>query len=177
MEMIILMTIIGIIAAVAMPNAGSYIENNRMSAAVTEMTSTLQLARSESVGRNVPVSICAANANGTACNEFQGASNEWEIGWVVFLDPDADGLLDSGEEVIRFQDQIRGEITMRGTGFLEWAITFFPSGRTNIGATELIMICDERGYGDDARAVVVSILGRPSITKATDSGESSCDPS
>ena len=62
MEMVILMAIIAIIAAVAMPNAGGYIDNNRMSAAASDMTAALQAGRSESVGRNSAITLCTSNS-------------------------------------------------------------------------------------------------------------------
>jgi type IV fimbrial biogenesis protein FimT len=172
MEMVILMAIIAIIAAVAMPNAGGYIDNNRMSAAASDMMAALQTGRSEAVGRNSAITLCTVNSSATGC---AGDAN-WEAGWLLFVDEDADGAVDAGEEIIQYHEPIVGGVTLRGTAGVNGPITFFPSGRTSITSTQTLILCDHRGFGDDARGLVVSILGRASVMKAPATGLTTCKP-
>jgi type IV fimbrial biogenesis protein FimT len=174
MEMVILMAVVAILAALALPNASSYIDDNRLNAAAADMVVTMQAARSEAVGRNAAVTICAATDNGSACRP---AGHRWELGWLMFVDNDADRAVDSGEEVIQYHRALNENLTLRGTSEINNPITFFPSGRTSITSTQTMILCDARGFGDDAKGLVVSILGRASVMKATDTGKSACTPS
>jgi type IV fimbrial biogenesis protein FimT len=156
-----------------MPNAGGYIDNNRMSAAASDMTAALQTGRSEAVGRNSAITLCTSNSTQTGC----AGQAEWEKGWLLFVDTNADGALDAGEEVLQYHGAMVGQVTLRGTAGVDGSITFFPSGRTSITSTQTIILCDHRGFGDDAKGLVVSILGRASVMKAAATGQSACDPS
>lgn len=174
MEMVILMAVIAILAALVLPNASSYIDDNRLSAAAADMVVTMQTARSEAVGRNAAVTLCAATDSGAACRP---TGHLWERGWLMFVDNDADRAVDGGEEVIQFHQALNQKLTLRGTSEINNPITFFPSGRTSITSTQTMILCDARGFGADAKGLVVSILGRASVMKATDTGQTACTPS
>lgn len=172
MEMIILMVIIAVLAAMALPGADDYAADNRLSAATSDLMAAMQTARSEAVGRNAPVTLCASNAAKDDCRD----AAEWEQGWLVFVDGNGDGDIDSGEEVLQYHDPVGGKVTLRGTAGLNQPLTFFPSGRTSISSTQTFIVCDERGFGDDARGMVVSILGRASAMKASATSQDACIP-
>lgn len=172
-ELAIVLAIIAIVAALAIPNAGNYVDNNRLSAAASDMAVALQTARAESVGRNIPVTMCVSNAGGTQCS---GAADQWEKGWILFEDQDSDDTVDAGEEVIQYHDSLSGRVTIRGTSGADEAITFFPSGRTSITSTQTLILCDHRGFGEDAKGLVLSILGRASIMAADSTSENTCTP-
>ena len=173
LEMAIVLAIIAIVAGLTIPNAGNYVDNNRLSAAASDMAVALQTARAESVGRNAPVTLCASNANGTQCGD---SAHQWEKGWILFVDEDRDDTVDAGEEVIQYHKPLAGNLTIRGTAGVDEAVTFFPSGRTSISSTQTLILCDYRGFGDDAKGLVVSILGRASIMAAESTSESTCTP-
>ena len=173
MEMVIVLAIIAIIASLAIPNAGDYVDNNRLAAAASDLAVAMQTARSESVGRNAPVTICASTQNGTQCRD---ASERWEKGWLIFVDDDTDDKIDAGEEVIQFHEAFADNVTIRGTSGIDEPVTFFPSGRTSISSTQTLILCDHRGFGKDAKGIVVTILGRASIVAAQSTGENSCIP-
>ena len=172
MELVIVMAIISIVAVMTIPNASDYVDNNRLSAAASDMAAALQTARSEAVGRNAPITMCASNAAGNKC---RSGFRRWENGWLIFVDQDDDDTIDSGEEVLQFHEALRGNLTMRGTQGVA-PITFFPSGRTSLTSTQELIICDHRGFGDDAKGLVVSILGRASIMSAKSTNQTSCIP-
>ena len=173
MELIIVLAIIAIVATLTIPNAGNYVDNNRLAAAAADMASALQTARAESVGRNAPVTICASNQNGTQCS---GAPEQWEKGWILFVDSDTDDTVDAGEEVLQYHEPFANSVTIRATSGADEAITFFPSGRTSISSTQTLVLCDYRGFGEDAKGLVLSILGRASIMAADSTSETSCTP-
>ncbi|MFI2813092.1 GspH/FimT family pseudopilin [Microbulbifer sp. JSM ZJ756] len=79
LELMITVAIIAIVAAMAAPSFNNQISNNRSVALGEELTSALNVARSEAVRRGTRVSLCAS-ADGATC------SNSWSDGWIVVVD-------------------------------------------------------------------------------------------
>ena len=67
MEMLITLLILGMVAAIGLPSLNGFIEDNRLNAAIADLQSSMQTARSEAVGRNAYVSMCKKNTGGTDC--------------------------------------------------------------------------------------------------------------
>lgn len=57
-ELMITITLIGIMATIAMPSMSNFISNQRLANRVTQVTTIFRLARTEAVRRNNPVVIC-----------------------------------------------------------------------------------------------------------------------
>lgn len=85
LEMIVTMTVAGILFAVGIPSLISTIRNNRLAGATNEFISTMIYARSEAVKRNVPVGVCRSS-DGVTC--VTSGSAGWAIGWLVYVDAD-----------------------------------------------------------------------------------------
>ena len=170
MELMVTLSVIGVLTALAMPNTGEYVDDAQVRSASNDLISALQISRAEAVGRNSTTTLCKKNEDSNACVTDGG----WEQGWLIFVDADRDATLDSGEEVIQVHDNITGNVVINGTSQVADAITFRANGRTNISSTQTLMVCDERGYGSDARGVVISILGRGSVMKGNESGQDDC---
>ena len=71
-ELAVVVAVMAIIMAIGLPSLRDVIANNRLSSTTNEVLSLMQLAKIESIRRNVTVDVCAANALGTACD---GAGN------------------------------------------------------------------------------------------------------
>ena len=170
MEMLITITILGIIAALGLPSLNEFIEDNRLGAAAGDMVTAMQTGRSEAVGRNAYVTLCKKNSGGTDCVTSGG----WQQGWLIFVDVDGDGTVDGGDEILAIHDALLGALTFHGTSGVEDLITFRPSGQTSVTSLQTMVLCDQRGFIDDAKALVISIMGRASTMSATDSGQTDC---
>ncbi len=79
LELMITVAVIAIVAAIAAPSFTSVVRSTQTAALSEELTSALNLARSEAVRRGSRVSICAS-ADGATC------SNNWTDGWMVVTD-------------------------------------------------------------------------------------------
>ncbi len=90
-ELLVTISIGAILATMAVPSFLTMLENNRASSQVRDLISAFNLARGEAVTRGNAVSVCTS-VNGTACV----AAGNWENGWIVFSDLDADGVVDGG---------------------------------------------------------------------------------
>lgn len=172
MEMMVSLMIIGLIAALGAPNLSEFIDDNRLNAAVGDLVSSIQTARAEAVGRNAYVTLCKKNAAGTQCTNGGG----WQQGWITFVDADGDGVVDAGDgdEIVAIHDALLGSVTMHGTAGVANLITFRPSGQTSIVTMQAIVACDTRGFVDDSKGMVISIMGRASTMSAADTGQTTC---
>lgn len=99
-EMLVVIAIMAVLAALAGPSFGPMIERWRTNQAVNNITSTIYLARSEAIKRGGKVSVRKI-ANGTDGCTFASTNQEWSCGWIIFADTDEDGNLDAGEEVLQ----------------------------------------------------------------------------
>ena len=172
LELVIIIAILGITMAFAVPGLRTVISNHRISSDASDFTAALQLAKAEAVARLNPVIICKKNANSTDCV----ASGDWSQGWIVFSDDNGNGAVDavSGETVLLVHEALDARITFIGTGGVTDSITYRPSGTTSVTGTEILIICDDRGFDYSARGILVTITGRGSMMKASDTGQTTC---
>lgn len=174
MEMLVTLLILGLVAAIGLPGLNEFIEDNRLNAAVGDMQSAMQTGRAEAVGRNSYVTLCKKNDAGDACDT--GNDEGWQNGWFIFVDADGDAVIDGGDEVILDHEPLLASLTFHGTVGVRHFITFRPSGQTSVTSLQTMIVCDQRGFVDDAKGLVVSIMGRASTMAAKDTNETACKP-
>lgn len=166
-ELVAVMAIASILLVIALPAFQTQVRNGRLTAASTDLLSTLMHARAEASARGIPVTVCKRNEAATAC--LTGAIDNWDAGWMTFVDQNQNGVFEtaSGDEIIQVHNELHEEITAAGTGQLANRIIYRPTGMTSLDNTEAIVICDRvRRFskgGIHARAVVVSLLGKASV--------------
>ncbi|HTJ96674.1 MAG TPA: GspH/FimT family pseudopilin [Rhodocyclaceae bacterium] len=90
-EMAIVLSIMTIVLAMAVPAAQSYFNSSRLSSAGMQLRNDLGQARNEAIKRNSRVLICPRNAAGTDCS----ATANWQAGWVICSDLDANDACDA----------------------------------------------------------------------------------
>ena len=90
MEVMVVVSILGILAALAAPSFQPLVDKWRMTQAIDSMKSTIYYARSEAIKRGGRIGI-QKNAQGTdGCQQAQ-TNEEWGCGWFVFVDSDGKG--------------------------------------------------------------------------------------
>ena len=95
-ELMVTVAIAAILAAIALPSFSNVIRNSRMATATNNFIAAVNLARSEAVKTNRGAAICAS-ADGTSCG------TDWAAGWMVFSDPNGDGVPQPAELVLRYE--------------------------------------------------------------------------
>ena len=100
LEVMVVVAILGVLAALAGPSFTSIMERWRVRQAVESMTSTLYYARSEAIKRGGHVAIHKLPNNTNGCT-LAGTTEEWGCGWFVFLDTDGNGKWKAGEEILQ----------------------------------------------------------------------------
>ena len=176
-ELVITLAIMGILASIAVPGFIDLIHDNRTATQANKLIASIQLARSEAAKQGVQVTI---KNNGNT-------DNQWEEGWIVFTDWNNNGVYDDATNcdlekdcLIRIQDALDANLTLRTTGNITNWLTYNPSGgfaynslrfpqpdeSTALGSFSL---CALNGDTTNARTTVFSNTGRPSTEKGAPS--------
>ena len=143
MELMIVMAIVGILAAIGVPAMRDMIMSTRLRSATSELYSTLVFARAEAIKRNANIVVAPAGG-------------EWRNGWTVT----------SGAVVLKQQDALStslDSITVPAT------LTYRGNGRvTAAAATQFVFAFTADYPALAARCVRIDVSGRPSLTVDTD---------
>ena len=91
LEFLITTVIAVILFAIAVPGFESITQANRLTTASNDFVASLHLAKSEAIKRSQQVSVCKKNTQTATCD----TNSEWDDGWLVFVDLDRDGDLDT----------------------------------------------------------------------------------
>lgn len=157
-EMLITMIVVGILAGIAFPSYQNLVQSYRARDLSTAFTSSLALARTEAVKRGEPVTICAAgDANFTSC----GNNTNWTDGWIVFVDPNNDGVIANATDRIKTQ-----EATAPGTVFNtgQSRVTFNSRGASTTGVISIVLNASNC-TGNHGRQIDITPIGRVLVTE------------
>ena len=159
-ELLVTMTLVAILSAIALPSLSSFVTNSRVSSRANDFVAAINLARSEAVKRSSGVTICPSS-NAATC----ATAADWASGWIVFSDHDIDATADTGDELIHVFPGLSGGITMvlGNNGTITKSITFLGVGRSvaSFGGT-VATLCPPEG-GDYCRYICINSLGRPRV--------------
>jgi type IV fimbrial biogenesis protein FimT len=163
LEFLFVVLIITVALTAGIPSLKWLTLDARLTADVNALVTSIQLARSESAKRSLPVVVCK-----TSDRQICGDSSvHFEQGWMVFVDEDGDNppALDPEEQLLFvYQPRIIGAIRSNRPRY-----TFRPHFSRSTNGT--ITFCDQRG-ADAARAVIVSYTGRPRVSDRGPGGRS-----
>ena len=163
-ELMVTLVVLAILLGIAAPSVTQFIVNNRMTSQANGLLADLSRARSEAGARHSPVTVCAAQ-NSTACAGATTAN--WESGWLVFVDADANGAIANAADIIRYVAPLEGDTTVVSESFTNVGyLTFRPFGGFSPQTSGAFKFCVS-GYAN-GREVSVSAIGRP-IAKKIDS--------
>lgn len=95
-ELLTVLAIVGILAALAGPAMSSFIQSNRLATATNDFVAALNLARSEALKRSVSAGVCKSS-DGVTCT----GGGTWNSGWIVFLDGDNNGPWTASDSMVR----------------------------------------------------------------------------
>ena len=172
LELIIIIAILAITVAIAAPGLSTMIANNRISSSASDFASALQLAKAEAVARLNPVIVCKKNAASNGCI----ADGDWSQGWIVFSDDNGNGGVNAPDEaVLLIHEALHERISFGGnTDEVDTSITFRPSGTSSVTTTSTLIICNDNLFDSSSRGIMVTITGRGSVMKASDTDQTSC---
>lgn len=154
-ELIITVVIAGIIASIAIPAMGDYMASGKMTTATNAVVTELVYTKSEAVKRSTPVTFCASK-------DLASCSGDWSLGWIVFVDVDADAVVDGGDgdEILRRSDAPLQGMAVKSA---RADITFQPRGTTF--STNTLTLCSKNKNVEN-RAIILSQVGRHRLAKS-----------
>ena len=190
LELMMVVAVMAILAVIAAPSLGDIVRNARMTSAANDLLTDLSVARAEAVKRGAATAICTSN-NGTSCT-----ASAWNLGWILFADPDGNGVLADAPPVcspqsaciVKVVPAIDGAASVPPTTIVSAAnatnadgasyVGFRPSGVVTAGGAGVpitFTICDKRtvaNVGNNAallrgRQVNVSNTGRAFVQRWT----------
>ncbi len=154
LELLTTILLVAILAMLAIPSMSEFIKNERLTTQINGLVASLQRARSEAILRHVPITLCSSD-DGATCT-----GDDWNEGWIVFVDTDGSGSVDAGETLIQVRDTLEGNTTLSSSSGTT-LITYDSRGFTpNTAIT--FSLCDDRGssYG---KAISINNIGRVSL--------------
>ena len=154
-EMLMALTVAGIVIALAVPSFRYITNSNRIASEINGLLGDLQYARAEAIKEGRSVTVCVS-ASGTGC----AGTTTWQNGWIVFQDPNANGVVDAGETILRVQTTFTGTDTFvasNGVG----AITFNREGyAVGMAAGTQISLHDATGNNAWTRCLEINLVGQ-----------------
>ncbi len=112
-EVAVTLSILAIMAAIAVPSFISYLPKHRLQASARQIYDDLNLAKMEAVKRNADVFV-----------KFYPATEKY----TVYLDSDNSGTLNAGDTALKSNVTLENRVNMSGTNFTNATIGFNNSG-------------------------------------------------
>lgn len=165
LELMVVVVVMALLLAIAVPSFEATINNNRLAGASNELMASIQTARMEAVRRNARAAVClSANANAPAPTCSTANVN----GWITFLDVNKNGTFNAGDTLLRASTvagrvvvlsstNVAGKIVFRSDGFARTA-----AGGLLAGAVD--MCIPTTHVAENVRHVIVGAGSRVSIS-------------
>ncbi len=168
-ELMITLVILAVTVAAATPPMQHLIHGSRLKTEASRLLDAINLARSEAVLRNTPVSLCpSAMANSGVAN----CSGTYAQGWIVFSNRNRDAVFDPGsDELIRAFKAIPPGYSLTnlaGTRALDEPITYLPDGTSRRNLS--LLVCPPGSFRLEPWRVVLNAVGRARTAR----GEGQC---
>jgi len=157
-EAMMVVTILGILAALAVPSFKSIIDSSRRTAYANQLFEDFAFARSEAIKRGVRVTVCPST-DGSSCRGTSG----WEQGWITFVDLNRDGARATTEELLKVHESLpSGWTAVKNNDFF---VGFGPLGTPNGVINFTLAVCNTTpactpNTTSKQTNLVVSLVGR-----------------
>ena len=163
----ITLAVMTILLTIGVPSFLQMMRNNQTVTQANQLVTSLNLARSEAVKRGMQVTVLMTGA-------------EWEDGWRIFSDQDADRILDDdgdavlcelGEDcVLRIYPALSDNYTLRTTdgNFTNW-VAYLPTGQSegDPDSDDTFRLCADDQDTANGRSIAISVLGRITMNEGT----------
>ena len=188
LELMITIALVAILLGIGAPSFAEFIRNSRITSKANDLLAAMHLARTESIKRRAPVTVCGSSNSDAAAPACDTASFDE---WIVFVDDDGDPDVATGQEGNGTYEPGSGEILLLRSaparddistfpsddvgGYVQFGLDGFQRRAGGVAPTDLdIRLChDAKGNvitsgADDsaARALLVTRTGRPEITRS-----------
>ncbi|WP_109581864.1 GspH/FimT family pseudopilin [Cupriavidus plantarum] len=158
-EMLVAVTVLGVVAMAALPNLSSFTHNSKIRSEASSFASDMEVARSEAARRNATITICPSQ-DGNACSE------DWSLPRVIFFDANNDGAYGNGDDLIRRGNTPPARIVITATDLAAPTYIRFRSFGPSNSPTASWQIC-ENGSALSGQTITMTGSGKPYIQLQT----------
>ena len=165
-ELVVVMLIIAILAAIGVPTYQYVTSTSRMSSELNGLLGDLQYARAEAVREGQTVTVCVADSTVNPYSCASSGTTTWQNGWLVFTDVAANQTYDSssGDTVLRIQKPFTQGDTLESSNQVS-ALTFNRDGFAYLGAAQVTLtLKNSSGTAAYTRCLYLSQSGMMSTT-------------
>jgi len=162
-EVLVVLVIVAIALGIGVPGLGGLLAETRLQTESRRLLGALNLARSEAILRNQPVSVCPVDAREPGVANCTGTYSD---GWMVFANVDRDRAVDPADRVLRlFEGLPPGyRVTNRsGTSAVNALINYAPDGSAHRPLT--LQFCPPVGGAAAPLSIVLNIVGRARLQR------------
>lgn len=168
-ELMITLVILSVTVTLATPAMQQLLHGSRLRTETSRLLDAINLARSEAVFRNTPVSLCPS---AMAASGLPDCGGELAGGWIVFTNRNRDAVVDAGsDEVLGAFESIPPGYrltNLAGTRAADDLITYLPDGSSRRNLS--LLICPPDSQRAQPWTVVLNTVGRARAAR----GEGRC---
>lgn len=163
-ELMVTLAVLALVLTLGGPALEGLQHSTRLRAESLRLASAINLARSEAIGRNQPVSLCPSAMASTG---HAACSGNYAGGWIVFSNPEKDQRVDPvNDRLIRAFGPVADGYTLTnrdGTGAVSGLITYLPDGSSRRNLT--LLLCPPAGGRVQPWSVVLNRVGRARLSR------------
>lgn len=156
MELLITVTVAGILLAIAAPSFRSYVQNSRLTTQADTLVYSLNLARDEAVKTDTTIDVCASS-DGATC------VGTWASGWIVVCPGNCPAGLGAAPVVLQVEPGVSNGNTVSEQVSGATTVSYSSNGQTYsaTGQPEAyqFVFCDSRGPGS-GQDIEINLIGR-----------------
>jgi len=158
-ELLVGITIVGILAAIALPSLNNFTTKLRVDNEISELNRLLLTARNMAINSGQNVTVCPLTSS-SVCG------TQWQNELTVFTDANANKSYETSanEKIVKVKGAIKTNDKLQ---FAADSLTFTPEGRLLSNGNNTFKFCPVN-HPELSRGVVVSISGRTYKTTDTD---------
>jgi type IV fimbrial biogenesis protein FimT len=152
-ELMMVLSISMILLMIGIPSFSAVIKNQKITVALNDLFSAINLARSEAIRRGARVDLMPTDGD------------DWSKGWTVFVDKNNNQAVDAGDDVIFSHSSVSTDVRIKSnfTDSTKPYIAYNGTGRTRTNASShtpqigtISFVLDKR-----IRRIKLNFLGRP----------------
>ena len=164
-EMLTTLTVMITVLATGIPAMQRFLANQEMITSINRVASHLHLARSEAIKRGLRAVLCPSS-DGENCLK----SMQWQQGFILFADENANKKRDASEALLRqyHSNKKVPQIHITTTDGRRW-VRYQSSGEA--GGSNLTMTFCDTNHFIEPKAIIISNTGRPRVSTSKPNGE------
>ncbi len=177
-EMMMTVSIVAALSAVAVPSMGEFVRNSAMRGHAIDLMGSIALARSEAIKRSSRVILCRSADPLALTPTCGGNDRDWSSGWLVFVAEDTNNTFNLGTDILLHVGQAApAQVSVRSNGTGNNYLVYNGDGTLDESGSARYAFCDDRGEAF-GREINVALVGRPALEQGSAGAPiSDCTPS